>query len=221
MPDFTKVKPFETRAFCFDVRAALDEKRGAIITGQPIVYGDIYNVGDEWRETIDAGALDSTDLTDVRFLVNHDTRSIPLARSRRNNGGNNTMQMTVNESGLILDWVSLDVENNADAKALYSAVQRGDISGMSFGFLIGDERWDDLDSDLPTRHILRIDTVIEVSAVTFPAYTATTINARDKAALENARQALESARQLRAKALESASNPLELEKARFEFLSKF
>lgn len=211
-------KPLETRSFCFDVRAINDEKRGAIITGQPVVYGDTYDCGD-WDEVIDRGALDGTDLTDVRFLVNHNTKMIPLARSRRNNG-NSTMQLTANESGLILDWVSLDVENNGEARALYSAVQRGDISGMSFMFSISEERWDGLDTEKPTRHIMKIGSIVEVSAVTFPAYEATTINARDKAALESARLSLESAKQERAATLESVRNTLELEKAKFEFLTK-
>ena len=90
--------------------------------------------------------------------------------------------------------VSLDTENNQDAKALYSAVERGDISGMSFMFSVNGEEWEGLDSEHPTRHITDIGRVIEVSAVTFPAYGDTEINARSKEALDNARTALERAR---------------------------
>ena len=144
-------------------------------------------------EIIHRGALDGADLTDVRFLVNHDVSKIPLARSRRNTA-NSTMKLTVDHEGMSIR-VNLDVKNNADARALYSAVQRGDITGMSFMFGISDEEWENLESDHPTRHIRAISTVVEVSAVTFPAYESTEINARDKGALEDAGSALENARQ--------------------------
>ena len=104
--------------------------------------------------------------------------------------------MTDNE-GLTIR-VNLDIENNADAKSLYSAVSRGDISGMSFMFGVDSDEWEDLESDHPTRHIRDISTVVEVSAVTFPAYEATDIQARSKEALDNARLAVETAREQRA-----------------------
>ena len=208
-------KPLELRSYTFEVRAEEDES-GAILTGRPIVYNSRTDLG--WfTEVIDSGALDGTDLTDVRFLVNHDTSMIPLARSRRNNG-RSTMQFSVDEQGMLLDWVRLDTENNADARALYSAVQRGDITGMSFMFSVDSERWDDLDSDHPTRHIVKIGSVVEVSAVTFPAYEATDIQARSKETLENARSALENARQQSAKSLDS---DLELLKEKTKLLGGY
>lgn len=185
-----KNKPLEMRSYNFEVRAE-ESEQGNIITGRPIVYNQRTDLG--WfDEIIEEGALSNTDLTDVRFLVNHDTSKIPLARSRRNNS-NSTMHLTVDENGMAIR-VTLDIENNAEARALYSAVQRGDISGMSFMFGIRDEEWDEMDSDHPTRRIKDISTVVEVSAVTFPAYDATEINARSKEALENARHAVETAR---------------------------
>ena len=186
----TPKSKLENRSYQFEVRAE-ESEAGNIITGRPIVYNSRTDLG--WfDEIIEPGALNNTDLTDVRFLVNHDTNKIPLARSRRNNG-NSTMQLTVDNDGLGIRVV-LDTENNSEARALYSAVQRGDISGMSFMFGIRDEEWENLDSDHPTRHIRDISTVVEVSAVTFPAYESTEINARSKEALENARQAVETAR---------------------------
>lgn len=191
----------ERRSYTFDVRAEETEQGEKIITGRPIVYNSRTDIG--WfDEIIESGALDGADLTDVRFLVNHDTKMIPLARSRRNNG-NSTMKMTPDYEGLNLDFVKLDVENNTTSRALYSAVQRGDITGMSFMFSIDDEEWEDLESDHPTRHIRKIGSVVEVSAVTFPAYESTEINARSKEALDNARSAVETARQQSAKSVET------------------
>lgn len=209
-------KPLERRSYSFEVRAEEGDGQ-SIITGRPIVYNSRTDLG-YFDEIIESGALNMTDLTDVRFLVNHDTSRIPLARSRRNNG-NSTMQLTVDEQGMVIRVV-LDTENNSEARALYSAVQRGDISGMSFMFGVRDEEWENIDTDHPTRHIRDISTVVEVSAVTFPAYESTEINARSKEALENARLALESAQQQRAKSLESDVTELELAKAKYEFKSK-
>jgi phage head maturation protease len=78
-------------------------------------------------------------------------------------------------------------------------------------FSIDSEEWDDLESEHPTRRIKEIGRVLEVSAVTFPAYDATEISARDKEALDNAKAALESAR---SQSLENDADMLELEKAK-------
>lgn len=183
----------EIRAFTFEVRAESDEERGAILTGRPIVYDEWTDLG-WYDEMIDNGALAETDLRDVRFLVNHNTDMIPLARSRNNNA-NSTMQMTVVDDEGMDIRVNLDVENNADAKALYSAVGRGDLTGMSFMFRVDEDKWEDLESEHPKRHITAISKVFEVSAVTFPAYEETYIQARGLAeALDNARASLESER---------------------------
>ena len=180
----------ETRAFEFEVRAEQNEEHGSHLTGMPIVFNQQTDLG-WYTEVIDSHALDDTDLRDVRFLVNHNIDMIPLARSRNNNA-NSTMQMTVTEEGMQIR-VDLDTENNADARTLYSAVQRGDISGMSFMFSVDTAEWAGLDTDHPTRTILRIGKVFEVSAVTWPAYEQTNIEAAS-AALESAKEVLESAR---------------------------
>lgn len=211
-------KELEKRSYTFEVRAEQGENGEKIITGRPIVYNSRTDLG-YFDEIIEVGALDGADLTDVRFLVNHNTDMIPLARSRRNNG-NSTMKMTADFQGLYLDFVKLDVENNMGARALYSAVQRGDITGMSFMFSIDDEEWENLESDHPTRHIRKIGSVVEVSAVTWPAYESTEINARSKVALDNARSTVETVRQQREQSVETGSKDLELAKAKFNFMSE-
>ena len=202
----------QRRAFEFEVRAGKNDQGGSIIDGRPIVYEQRTNLF-YFDEIIHRGALDSTNLRDVRFLVNHDTSKLPLARSRRNNK-NSTMQLTVDEHGMGIQAL-LDTENNADARSLYSAVERGDITGMSFMFSIDDEEWEGLESDHPTRHIRKIGTVVEVSAVTFPAYEQTEISTRDKEALDSARNAVDTARQRRASV---DTDELELEKLKAKYL---
>ena len=186
----------EVRAYMCDVQTRADEKHGDVLEGIPIVYDVATDIGGMWKEIIDRGALDQADLKDVRFLVNHDVDSIPLARSRNNNE-NSTMQMTVEPDGLHVR-VDLDTEGNPRAKELYSAIKRQDISGMSFMFSVKGDKWENLDTEYPTRHITALDKVFEVSAVTFPAYEQTSINARSvetgKASLDSAREALENVR---------------------------
>ena len=184
-------KNVEIRAFNFEVRANNDEEHGTFLEGTPIVYDSWTDLG-WYDEMIDRGALADTDLRDVRFLINHNTDMIPLARSRNNNE-NSTMQLSVDDEVGMRIRVNLDTENNSDAKALYSAVERGDITGMSFMFTVDGDKWEDVDSDHPQRHILAIRKVFEVSAVTFPAYEATSIQARGLSeALDNAKASLES-----------------------------
>ena len=181
----------EIRAFTFELRAEQNEGRGRI-EGRAIVFESRTDIG--WYDEIIArGALDNTDLRDVRMLVNHNTDMIPLARSRNNNE-NSTMQLIVDDEGLVIR-ADLDIENNSDAKNLFSAVSRGDISGMSFMMIVDGDKWDDLDSERPTRTVTSISKVFEVSAVTWPAYEATSIEARGLAgALESAKASLESAK---------------------------
>ena len=168
----------EIRQLTFEVRAAENEQHGTHLIGLPIVYGQVIQYG--WRrEVIDPGAVDeNTDLTDVPFLIGHKTSMVPLARSRNNNE-NSTMQLKRVEKGLEIR-VDLDTENNQDAKKLYSAVKRGDITGMSFMFTVNKSMWEDEDSDNPLRRIVHIEKVFEVSAVAFPAYDETKLQAAGK-----------------------------------------
>jgi len=182
----------EIRQIRFEIRAEENEQHGTHLVGLPIVYGQVIQYG--WRrEVIDAGAVDEeTDLTDVPFLIGHNTSMVPLARSRNNNE-NSTMQLKRVENGLEIR-VDLDTENNLDAKKLYSAVKRGDITGMSFMFTVDKSMWEDEDSDNPLRRIMHIAKVFEVSAVAFPAYDQTKLQAAGKdPTLESDEDPLESA----------------------------
>lgn len=208
-------KKFETRAYSFDLRAERrSEENIGVIVGRPIVYESKTDLG-YFDEIIARGALDKADLRDVLFFVNHDLSKIPVARSRNNNK-NSTMQLIVDNDGMGIR-ANLDL-NNTESNNLFSAVERGDITGMSFMFIIESEEWDDLNKEHPTRTIKAISRVIEVSAVNFPAYEDTEINTRNKSVLESAR-ALENVRN---GALENArKNELELIKAKNRILGGF
>ena len=208
-----------SRCYSVDLETRENDNGQASISGIPIVYNSRTDLG--WfDEIIDYGALNETNLNDVRLCLNHDT-SYVYARSRRNNP-NSTMRLSLTEKGLEIN-ADLAVNESPKAKDFYSAVKRGDIDKMSFMFSIDQERWEDLESDHPTRHVEKIGSVVEVSAVTFPAYDATEINARSKDALDKARLAVETAREQKAENSldkEARSKELELAKARTEMLLK-
>lgn len=198
-------KGLDLRSYNCEVRAEKDESEGAVIVGRPIVYDSKTDLG-YFEEVIEKGALEKTDLSDIRFLVNHDTSKLPLARFKKGEK-NSTMSINVDDRGMIIR-VSLDVENNTEARNLYSAVQRRDISGMSFMFGVDSEEWENLETDYPTRRIKGISSVAEVSAVTFPAYESTEINTRNKETLNSAKDSKQDVRK----------NDLELEKLKLKYL---
>lgn len=196
-----RVRPTEVRA------AEGDEK---IVEGRAVVFGEPTDICGWFQETIAPGALDETDLSDVRFCKNHDTTNV-FARSKKGKG---TLQLNKGDEGLDVA-ASLDTEGNPLAATLYSEISRGDIDGMSFMFTVEAEEWEDLETDYPKRTITKIGTILEVSAVTFPAYPQTSIGARAKDALENARSAAEAARALK----EAAADKLQLEKEKIKLIT--
>lgn len=162
-------KNYEQRSYASDVSAEGNE-----ITGNPVVCGVRTRMYD-YIEVIEPGALTEADISDVLLTVNHNLSDIPLARSRGGQPGE-TMQLSVDNYNCRIT-AQLDVENNPQARALHSAVARGDITGMSFMFHVKEDTWE-RENDVLIRHIQKIDKIIDVSAVTIPAYPSTSISAR-------------------------------------------
>ena len=184
----------EIRFMPSEIRTEGSEGSGVSISGYPIVFEQEIDMGD-WREVIDAGSMgDGSVLRDVALLANHDFNMIPMARSRRNNDGS-TMKLTPDQKGVAMR-ATLDIDGNPKAKEAYSAVNRGDISGMSFAFIANEVRWEDLDTDKPLRRIMSFSRIFEVSLVTNPAYPGTSVQAASEGeALESVRASLESAKE--------------------------
>ena len=193
---------FVQRGYTAQFRAsgADDQNAGHIVEGLAAVYEQETVIRDffgEFVEVIRAGAFDECDFDDVRLLVNHNFDGIALARSRRNNKSDkpDTMQLWVDENGVNIK-ADLDTERNEQARALYSAIERGDMDGMSFCFYVTEDgqKWSTKDGK-DYREIIKVSKVIEVSAVNFPAYGGTNIDSRsldsDKRALDNYRARLD------------------------------
>lgn len=161
----------ETRNAALNAATDTDEAGGMILTGTPIVFDTpttINTPDGSYTEIIAAGALDGADLSDSRLLWAHDDKRVPLARTPK------TMSLTVDAQGLHMVATLPDTE---EARAVYEAVKRGDVTGMSFAFVVapGGDEWS---ADGTTRTINKISKVLEVSAVNFPAYPTASIEAR-------------------------------------------
>lgn len=206
-----------TRKFNATFRASEDEEN-SVIEGTPIVFNQDTKIVDwagEFIERIDPHALDNADLKDIRLFINHDTDQIALARTKNGRG---TMSFNVDDEGLHIK-ASLDVENNSEARSLYSAIKRGDMDGMSFMFRIKTQEWQGLDTDMPVRIIKEISIVHEVSVVNFPAYPQTSIDARSNSE-ETDYSPLEEARKALSEETDEAKNLLEIYKRKNENLIK-
>lgn len=143
------------------------------LVGMPIVYDTpttIHDPAGEYTEIIKQGALDSADISDVRLFYNHDLNRVPLARTPR------TMQLTLTPAGL--EMRAALPETN-EARAVYEAVKRGDLSGMSFAFTVGDGG-SHYDAGTNTRTITKIKKILECSVVPFPAYPTASVEARNE-----------------------------------------
>lgn len=131
-----------------------------------------------FREVIKRGAftrsLDRGD--DVFLLVNHDTDQLPLGR--RSAG---TLVLEEDEVGLHINAV-LD-PSNPRAAELASALERGDVDKMSFAFRIAGKDGETRTEE-GVRELRNLD-LFEVSVVTWPAYSDTTVGLRDAAPAED------------------------------------
>lgn len=160
------------------------------ISGHAAVYNQQTDICGYYTEVVERGAFDKSDFTDVVLTQNHNVNNeIPLARYTQGKA-DNTLQLSLDDTGLAMQ-ATLDCDNNEAAKAVYSSIQRGDLTGMSFIFTVRGENWEGLDTDKPVRHITDIDKVYEVSAVNFPAYVGTDISARAKTSLNSAKSEFE------------------------------
>lgn len=198
-----KPKNCEQRSYTSDVTASENQ-----IIGNPVVCGVRTQMYD-YVEIIEPGALTEADISDVLLTVNHNLNDIPLARSRGGQPGE-TMQLSVDNYNCRIT-AQLDVENNPQARALHSAVARGDITGMSFMFHVQDDLWE-TENDVLVRHIQKIDKIIDVSAVTIPAYPSTSISARSSG-YENENETETEQQEQRKKA-----EKLELEKLKLKYM---
>ena len=158
----------ETRALAFrpEIRALDDSESIGTLTGYASVFGQRADIMGIFSEEIAPGAF-AESLTagdDVRALYDHDTAAILGRRSAQ------TLRLSEDQTGLA---VEIDLADTTLGRDILANVRAGNLDGMSIGFRVRRETWDD---DLDLRIIESVE-LLEVSVVTFPAYTDTTVSA--------------------------------------------
>lgn len=165
--------------------------QGNKLVGHASVFNQRARIKDFWEE-VDPSAFERAlrEQHDVVCLANHD--GLPLGRTTAG-----TLRLSTDGVGLHQETDLPDTTTGRDVREL---VRRGDLTSMSFGFLVTDEEWSVLDDGSQLRTIRDVD-LFDVSVVTFPAYAGTdlalrhrptmktpALPARDEAAWIRARQ---------------------------------
>jgi len=167
---------------------ASTDNKTAIIRGYAALFNSITELYQDTYEIVMPGAFDDVLRNDVRCLFNHEACEI-LGR------GNNapmafedliqTLKYGVDNVGLYYECrLDLEIE---DHNSLYKSIQRGDITQSSFSFTIAAEEWvKDATGQVTTwtRKITKLDKLNDVSPVTYPAYSDTSVAAASRSQFE-------------------------------------
>lgn len=122
-----------------------------------------------FKEQFKKGAFaESLTKDDQRALWSHDTSKV-LGRTK-----NGTLRLYEDDIGLRFE---LDLPNSTGGNDAYESIKRGDVDGVSFGFRMRKEEWDETDPDNIVRTISQAD-LFEISPVGFPAYPDSQVSAR-------------------------------------------
>lgn len=122
-----------------------------------------------FKEQFRKGAFsDSLTSDDQMALWSHDTSKV-LGRTK-----NGTLRLLEDDIGLRFE---LDLPNTTLGNDAYETIKRGDVDGVSFGFQMKKQEWDENDVENITRSILKAR-LLEVSPVAFPAYPDSQVSAR-------------------------------------------
>jgi len=152
----TLLRPIEVRA----------QEKGKVAAGYAALFGEETDLG-YFREIIAPGAFTTELKSDVLALYDHDMGRV-LGRST-----SGTLRLSEDDTGLA---VEIDLPDTSDGRDLATLMERGDIRGMSFGFQVTKETWDET-VDPPLRTVQAVN-LIEVSAVARPQYADTSIALR-------------------------------------------
>lgn len=170
----SKMKTKEVRVVTapVEIREMEDDKPAKVVG-----YAAMYSRASEdmgFIETIEPGAFVGADTTDVRALINHDQSKI-LGRTSAG-----TLTVNIDEVGLRYE---LELPNTSYARDLAESLRRKDITQSSFAFSDVDDNWEERDGKW-FRSITKIRKLYDVSPVTYPAYTDTTVAMRSLEAVQ-------------------------------------
>ena len=160
------IRQVRSTASTFETRS---DDNGMYIEGYFAVFNSNYEIYPGCTESVSPDAFNNTLGGDIKALCDHDTRLV----LGRNKAG--TLDLRADSHGL---WGRITINpNDSDAVNLYERVKRGDVDQCSFGFDTREEEADFRD-DGSVHFTLTDVTLYEVSVVTFPAYSETSVSAR-------------------------------------------
>ena len=160
-----------------ELRAEPPEGGGLpVIVGRAAVFDALSEDLGGFRERVAQGAFAATIAEDdIRALINHSPDYV-LGRNRAG-----TLKLAEDGEGLS---VRITPPDTSYARDLIASIERGDMSGMSFGFRTITDEWNMEDGE--TVRTLKAVRLFDVSAVTFPAYPQTDVAVRALTAFREA-----------------------------------
>lgn len=150
------------------------QERAKQIVGYSAVFGvdtEIPTLFGSFRERIQKGAFRRAirEGQDVRALRNHNPDNL-LGRTL-----SKTLRLKEDDIGL---FIEVDVANNTIGRDTVESIERGDLSGMSFAFVVRKEKWINGEDGAPDLRIVQDVDLYDVGPVTYPAYKETSADAR-------------------------------------------
>jgi hypothetical protein len=151
---------------------------GKMIAGYAAVFNSPADIGGMWQEVIAPGAFTDT-LRDANndplALYSHEVERL---LGRRSAG---TLRLNEDDKGLAIE---IDLPDTSDGRDVAVLVERGDLKGMSFGFCVTHDEWDE--TVTPPRRTIHAVDLREVTVTASPAYEDTELGlcSRDKARSE-------------------------------------
>ena len=165
-----------------EVEAESEENEAKVVEGYATTFNEPYTLFEDddiiYREQVDPGAFDNTDMSDVIMQYDHEGRV--FART-----GNETLSLNVDDKGL---FITADLGGTEIGRNLYEEIRGGYTDKMSFGFIV--DKDEELRSDAEDgrvdvlRTITGISKLYDVSAVSIPANNGTSIGATTRSLID-------------------------------------
>ena len=151
----------------------VDATQDMVIEGYALIFNTLSEDLGGFKEIVDPEALNATDMSDVKCLINHDDRYV-IGRSQAG-----TLELTIDSKGLKFKCY---LPNTSYARDIYENINIGNVNqcsyhswfpksnnGEDFGF-----SWYVQNGEY-IRKITQLDKLIDVSVVTTPAFKETDV----------------------------------------------
>lgn len=156
----------ERRAYEVEMRAE-EEEGERRLAGYASVFGGLSADLGGFREIVMPGAFRSSleSGNEIKALMNHDSNFVLGSKRAK------TLRLREDAAGL---RVSITPPDTSYARDLMVSIERGDQSGMSFGFSVITDSWRKEGGQV-IRELRDVD-LVEVSTTPFPAYNQTDVS---------------------------------------------